>query len=78
MVFEGSNGALCPIAVMHVRGNELEGGFPLEGDGFYVSRAGFEIQDLEINGETACCQASHDGVVGGNAMLITLGLNGLL
>ena len=63
VVLEGVNGALCPIAVMHVMGNELEGGIPLEGDGFFVSRAGFLIQDLEINGETLGCQASHDCVV---------------
>ncbi len=33
MVLEGANGALSLIAVMHVRGNKLEGGFPLESDG---------------------------------------------
>ncbi len=52
MVLEGVNGALCPIAAMHVRGNKLEGGFPLESDGLLVSRTGFVINDLEINGET--------------------------
>ena len=56
----------------------LEFGVPLEGDGFFVCRAGFVIQDLEINGETTGGQASHDRVVGGNAMAITLGLEGLL
>ncbi len=74
----GANRALCPIAAMHVRGNELEGGFPLEGDGFFVSRAGFVIQDLEINRETSHCQASYHRVVGSNSMSITLGLEGLL
>ncbi len=44
------NGPLCPIAAMHVRGNKLKGGIPLEGDGFFVGRAGFVIQDLEIDG----------------------------
>jgi hypothetical protein len=44
VVIEGANGALCPIAVMYVRGNELEGGIPLEGDGFFVSPAGFVIR----------------------------------
>ncbi len=37
VVFEGSNGALCPITAMHVGGDELEGGISLEGDGFFVS-----------------------------------------
>jgi hypothetical protein len=78
VVLEGTNGALRPITAMHVRGDELEFGVPLEGDGFFVRRAGFVIQDLEINGETTGGHASHDRVVGGNAMAITLGLEGLL
>jgi hypothetical protein len=43
MVLEGANGTLCPIAAMHVRGNNLEGGLPFEGDGLLVSRTGFVI-----------------------------------
>ena len=78
MVLEGANGALRPIATMHVRGDELECSVPLEGYGFFVSRAGFVIQDLEIHGETTGSQASHDRVVGGNSMAITLSLEGLL
>jgi hypothetical protein len=78
VVLEGANGALRPITAMHVRGDEREFGVPLEGDGFFVRQAGFVIQDLEINGETSGGQASHDRVVGGNAMAITLGLEGLL
>ncbi len=51
-----ANGALCLIAAaMHVRGNKLEGGFPLENDGLLVSCTGFVIEDLEINGETFGC-----------------------
>ena len=78
MVLEGANGPLCPIAAMHVRQNKLEGGLPLEDDSFFVGRAGFVIQDLEINGETPGCQAGHDCIVGGNLMAIALGLEGLL
>ncbi len=78
MVLEGVNGALCPIVAMHVGGDKLEGGIPLENDGFFVSRACFIIKDLEIYGETPGCQASHNSIVGGNAMAITLGLEGLL
>jgi hypothetical protein len=77
-VLEGANGALCLIAAMHVRGNELEGGIPLEGDGLFVSQAGFVVQDLEIKGETSGCQTGHDRVVGGDVMAIALGLEGLL
>ena len=60
MVLEGANSALRPITAMHVRGDELECGVPLEGDGLFVRRAGFVIQDLEINGETSGSQTHHD------------------
>ena len=63
---------------MHVRGNKLKGGVRLEGDGFFVGRAGLVIQDLEIDGETSGCQTGHDWVVGSNSMSIALGLEGLL
>jgi hypothetical protein len=36
VVFEGANGVFCPISAMHVRGDELELGVPLEGDGLFV------------------------------------------
>ena len=78
MVLEGANGPLCPIVAMHARGNKLKVGIPLEGDGFFVGRAGFVIQDLEIYGETPGCQTGHDCVVGSNSMSIALGLEGLL
>jgi hypothetical protein len=63
---------------MHVWRDELESGVPLEGDRFFISGAGFVIQDLEINGEPMGRQTSHDGVVGCNAVAVTLGLEGLL
>ncbi len=63
---------------MNVWRDELEGGIPLEGDCFFISGAGFVIQDLEINGEPLGRQRSHDGVVGSNAVAVTLGLEGLL
>jgi len=78
VVLEGANGVLHPIAAMHVRRDKLEFGVPLEGDGFFVRRAGLIIQDLEINEETTGGQAGHDRVVVGNVMTITLGLEGLL
>jgi len=78
VVLEGANGPLCPIAVMHGKGNKLKGGVPLEGDGFFVGQAGFVIQDLEIDGETPGCQTGHDCILGSNSMSITLGLEGLL
>ncbi len=78
VVLECANGMLCLIAAMHVWKDELEGGVPLEGDCFFISGAGFVIQDLEINGEPTGCQTSHDCVVGYDAVVVTLGLEGLL
>ncbi len=63
---------------MHVWRDKLEGGIPLEGNCFFISRAGFVTQDLEINGEPMGRQTSHDGVVGCNAVAVALGLEGLL
>ncbi len=78
VVLEPANEALCPIAAMHVWRDKLEGGVPLEDDCFFISRAGFVIQDLEINGEPTGRQTSHDCFVGCNAVAVTLGLEGLL
>ncbi len=78
MVLEHAHGAFLPIAGMHVWRDELEGGISLEGDCFFMSGAGFVIQDLEINGEPTSRQMSHDCVVGCNAVVVTLGLEGLL
>jgi hypothetical protein len=68
VVLECANGVLCPIAAMHVWRDQLKGGIPLKGDGFFIREAGFVIKDLEINGEPTGCQASHDSIVGGNAV----------
>jgi hypothetical protein len=78
MVLERANGVFHPIAVMHVWRDKLEGGIPLEGDCFFISGAGFVIQDLEINREPTGCQTSHNCVLGCNAVAVTLGLEGLL
>ncbi len=78
MDLERANGVFHPIAAMHIWRDKLEGGVPLEGDCFFISKAGFVIQDLEINGEPTGRQMSHDDVVGCNAVAVTLGLEGLL
>jgi hypothetical protein len=49
VILERVNGALRPIAAMHVWRDKLEGGILLEGDCFFIGGAGFVIQDLEIN-----------------------------
>ncbi len=78
VVLERENGTFYLIVAIHVWRDELEGGIPLEGDCFFISRAGFFIQNLEINGEPMACQTRHDGVVGCKAVAVTLGLEGLL
>ncbi len=78
VVFECVNGALHLIAAKRVWRDKMEGGVPLEGDCFFISGAGFVIQDLEINGESTSCHTSNDSVVGCNVVVVTLGLKGLL
>ncbi len=78
VVFEHANDMLCPIAAMHVWMDKLEGGIPFEGDCFFISRAGFVIQDLEINEEPMGCQTSNDYVVGCDTVAVILGLESLL
>jgi hypothetical protein len=36
------------------------------------------VEDLEVNQKTPDCQAYHNGIVGGNAMAVALGLECLL
>ncbi len=78
MILERANGVLHPIATMHVWRDELEGGVPLEGNHFFIGRAGFVIQDLEINGEPTGHQMNHNSVICCNAVAVTLGLESLL
>ncbi len=78
MVLECANGALRSIAAVHVRRDELKLGILLEGDGFLISGAGFIVQDLEFDSKAAGCQRCHDGIVGGDAVAVIPGLEGLL
>ncbi len=78
MVLERANGALHPIVAIHVWRDQLEGGVPLKVDCFFISGAGFVIQDLEINREPTGRQVSLDSVVGCDVVVVTLGLEGLL
>ncbi len=78
VVLERVNNALHPIVAMHVWRDKLEGGIPLVGDCFFISRPSFVIQDLEINRKPTGHQPSHNSVVGYNGVMVTLGLEGLL
>jgi hypothetical protein len=52
----------------------LEFGVPLQGDGFFVCHTSLVVEDLEVNLKTPGCQACHNGIVGGNVMVVALGL----
>ncbi len=53
-------------------------GLPGDSDGMLVGCTSLVVKDLEIGCKTAGCQTGHDGIVGGNAMLVAPGLEGLL
>jgi hypothetical protein len=78
VVLEHVNSVFGPVLAMHIWWDKLEVGIPLEGDGFFVCRAGLIVEDLEVNQKTPGCQACHNGIVGSNAMAVTLGLDCLL
>ncbi len=63
---------------MHVWGYQLKLGLPGDSDGMLVGCTSFVVEDLEIDCKTAGCQMGHDGIVGGNVMLVAPGLEGLL
>jgi hypothetical protein len=63
---------------MHVWGHQLKLGLPGDSDGMLVGCTSLVVEDLEINCKTVGCQMGHDGIVGGNAMLVAPGLEGLL
>ena len=78
MVLESPDCTLSPVATMHVWGYQLKLGLPGDSDGMLVGCTSLVVEDLEINCKTAGCQMGHDGIVGGNAMLVAPGLEGLL
>jgi hypothetical protein len=62
---------------MHIWWDELEFGNPLEGNGFFAC-PGFVVKDLEVNQKNPGCQVYHNGLVGGNVMVVPFGLECLL
>ncbi len=78
VALECADGALRPIPAVHVRGDKLELGFPLDGDGFLVRGTSLIVKNLEVDGKPRCHQSQHDGVVGRNPMPVISGLERLL
>ncbi len=78
IVLEFSNSAIRPVSAMHIWWDELEFGILFEGDGFFASQAGLDVEDLEVNQKTPGCQACHNGILGSNVMAVALGLECLL
>ncbi len=78
MVLESPDYTLSPVATMHVWGHQLKLGLPDDSDGMLVGCTSLVVEDLEINCKTSGCQRGHDGIVGGNAMLVAPGFEGLL
>ena len=78
MAFECADGALCSISAVHVRGDKLELGFPLDGDGFLARGTSFIVKNLEVDGKAASCQSRHDSVLGCNSVTVIPGLENLL
>ncbi len=78
VVLERANSMFRLVLVMHVQWDKVEFCVPLEGDSFLVCCTGHVVKNLEVNQETPCCQACHNGIVGCNSMGVTFGLERLL
>jgi hypothetical protein len=72
VALECANSAFSPVSAMHIWWDKLEFCVPLEGDGFFVCRAGFIVENLEVYQKTPGCKACHNGIVGCNAMAVAL------
>ena len=77
MCFEGAYHALGNVALVHIRWYLLVFAFPLVSDAVNVCSTSFIIKDVEVDGESACLHAFHDGVVRGDSVCIGLGFEGL-
>ncbi len=78
MVLERANSAFSLVLAMHIWWDKLDFGILLEGNGFFVCRAGLVVKNLEVNQKPPGCQTCHNGIVGCNAMAVALGLECLL
>ena len=76
MCLEGLDGALGNVAAMHVWGDELVCAFPVVSDDSTVLCTGFVVQNLVVNCVGTCCEATHEFIVGWNAVSVMEGLEG--
>ena len=77
MGFEGPDGMFRLVEAMHIRWNLLVLAVPFVGDAVDVCGAGFVVEYLRVNHDIPCLKPFHDDVVGGDAMMISFGLEGL-
>ncbi len=70
MELEGLNGLLGRIVTMYVRRDKLVLNLPLVHNGGLEFGADFVVKDLEINFVPTVGEAVHDGVIGGQSVLV--------
>ena len=70
--FEGADHVFGNVALVNVRRYLLVFSFPLVGDAVNVGGTGFIIKYLEVDRESVCLHAFHDGVVCRDLVCISL------
>ena len=68
--FEGANGSFRNVAAVDIRRDDLEGAVLVFNNGVEVFGTSFVIEDLEVHTVSFGLEASHDGVVGCEAVAI--------
>ena len=68
--FEGADVTFRDVAAVDIRRDEMEGAVPVFNNGVEVFGTGFVIEDLEVHTVSFGLEASHDGVVGCEAVAI--------
>ena len=70
MRLEGADGAFGDVTTMDIRGNELELRPPLLLDMEFVGCSELVVKDLEVENMAALCEAGHDSICGGDAVVV--------
>ena len=77
MGFEGPDVLFCLVVAVHIRWDLLALAFPFVGDAVDLRGPGFVVEYLRVDHDILCLKPFHDDVVGGDAMVISFGLEGL-